>query len=108
MHSDMNLTFNDMSAKINADNFFRGYARLNTFANIRKAKGYTAAKLCYEADISNSTVARIERGDAVSMVTAGVVCEKLGLAIDVDKPLAPQFARYGIKVSEVEKKRGGK
>lgn len=81
---------------------------MNTFAAIRQAKGYSVARLCFEADISNSTVARLERGEAVSMITAGVICEKLGLVIDVDKPLAPQFASYGIRVSNVEKKRGGK
>jgi transcriptional regulator with XRE-family HTH domain len=78
------------------------------FSEIRKSKGFNIPRLCVAAEISNSTVYRLEHGQPVSLLSAGRACQALGLPIDPEQPVREQFAKYGIVLTQNEKKGGQK
>lgn len=78
---------------------------MNTFQQLRRSKGFSIPQLAVSAEISTSSVYRLEHDKPVSLLTAGRACQALGLSIDPNKPAADEFKRYGIVLTENEHQR---
>ncbi len=62
---------------------------MSKLKELRERAGFTVNKLAGEADVSASTINRMERGDAVNRLTAykvlNVLSDKLGKRFEIDE-----------------------